>query len=122
VALASRRLPSLSDNRRGRLLVAGFVVGVAGLIFAGFDENPGHSTRSLVVRVVFGLVLLAEGLVLTMRRFRGSARQLVVQRLLALLGRGSFWRFVFDPLVWLAGFGFIVVGALELARAVQSAF
>jgi hypothetical protein len=57
-----------------------------------------------------------------MRRFRGSARQLVVQRLLALLGRGSFWRFVFDPLVWLAGFGFIVVGALELARAVQSAF
>ena len=45
-----------------------------------------------------------------------------MQRLLALLGRGRFWRFLFDPLVWAAGFAFIVIGVLELARAGQNAF
>ena len=88
-------------------------------MFTGADRLIGDSRGATIARLVFGVVLVAEGLVLSLNRW--GARRRLVERVLRTLGRHRLWRMVFSPIVWVLGALFVVLGVTELVRAAQEA-
>jgi hypothetical protein len=98
----------------------GFVAAVVALILANADSLLGHGSASLVIRLAAGLVMVAEGLLLVLDRWR--ARRLLVDHLLRRFGRGRFWRVLVTPVVYVLALAFVGFGVVELVRAGQNAF
>ena len=120
-------------NRRqrlaARLLTLG--LGVAGvcLVLANIDSLFGGGTASRLVRLVAGLVLLFEGLALTLDGSRPWAphgrrlvRDLMLERFYAgattVLGRltAGTLKLILGPLLFVFGLVLVGFGALELTR------
>ena len=120
-------------NRRQRLTarLLTFGLGVAGvcLVIANIDSLLGDGLASQLVRLVAGLVLVFEGLVLTLDgsrswipRGRRLVRDLMLERFYGgantLLGRllTGTSKLVLGPTLFILGLVFVGFGALELTR------
>ncbi len=120
-------------NRRqrlaARLLAFGIGLAAVGLVLANVDSLLGDGTGARIVRLSAGLVLLFEGLALTLdgsRPWVPHGRRLVRDLLLerfyggatTALGRlltGTF-RLVLGPLLFVLGLVLVGFGAVELTR------
>ncbi len=120
-------------NRRqrltARLLTFGLVVAGVCLVLANVDSLFGGGLGSRLVRLVAGLVLVFEGLALTLDGSRSwvphgrrLVRDLMLERFYGgantLLGRllTGTARLVLGPTLFILGLVFVGFGALELTR------
>lgn len=120
-------------NRRqrltARLLTFGLVVAGVCLVLANVDSLFGGGLGSRLVRLVAGLVLVFEGLALTLDGSRSwvphgrrLVRDLMLERFYGgantLLGRllTGTARLVLGPTLFILGLAFVGFGALELTR------
>ena len=120
-------------NRRqrltARLLTFGLVVAGVCLVHANVDSLFGGGLGSRLVRLVAGLVLVFEGLALTLDGSRSwvphgrrLVRDLMLERFYGgantLLGRllTGTARLVLGPTLFILGLVFVGFGALELTR------
>ena len=100
---------------RAALLHYGFYLALAGIVVVGVDAVIGHGRPATIVRLVSGVVLLAEGLPLALDRW--GLRRGVAERFAA----GAGVRFFLRLLLFLSGFAFSAAGVYELLRAGQDA-
>lgn len=112
-----------------RLLTFGLVMAGVGLIVTNVDSLLGESTGARIVRLVAGLVLLFEGLALTLdgsRPWVPPGRRLVRDLLLerfygsptTMLGRllTGTGKLVLGPSLFVVGLVLVGFGVLELTR------
>ena len=106
---------------RPALAYYGLLVSVLVFVAVGFDPLYGEGRTASLLRIVLGIVLLAESLLLLVHRGRDE-RRAVQEHLLARVGRGKGWRFVLGPLLLVLGICFAGFGALEIVRGLRGIF
>ena len=117
------------ERLAARLLTFGLAVSGVCLVLANVDSLFGDGMGSRIVRLVAGLVLLFEGLALTLDgsrpwvpHGRRLVRDLMLERFYGgantLLGRllTGTGKLVLGPTLFILGLVFVGFGALELTR------